>query len=112
MALAVGSDYQRLQDRGFYGAYYDGNKTHRANLIQVANRAYVYLKKNGRSNPSPQELADFLEIELDISDEYHKLVAELSKDKGPNQNDGFWKDTFIPSVSRFLVDNEWDDIVL
>lgn len=110
MGMALGTDYRRLQDHGFFAKYYDPQLAHQKDLILAAKDSYQFLKKMG-TTPLPDEVEDLLEIDLSFRKAYEDLIRDLAKSSGPKLDDGFWKDVFLPSVARFLVDNEWDDIV-
>jgi hypothetical protein len=110
MGTATGYDYQTLQKYGFFSKYYDAKAGHQKKLVQVARDSYAFLR-SGKTNLLPDELEDLLEIDLSVSVDFKEFIVALCNSSTPNTNDAFWENIFLPSVARFLVDNEWDDIV-
>ncbi len=101
-----------LQKHGFFGKYFDLKAGHQQRLVQVAQDSYRFLKKMGNTNPLPHELEGFLVIDLSISSAFTELVVALCGQSSLKPQDKFWEEDFLPIIAGFLVDNEWDDIIL
>lgn len=112
MGTASGSDYGFLQAHEFFGQYFDIATGFQKRLIQLAKESFQDLKQVSNLDPEPIEVAVGLEIDLTGSVVFKDLVVALCKHINfPNPDDSYWPEFFAGPVARFLVDNEWDDII-
>lgn len=112
MGTASGSDYSFLQTHGFFGQYLDPSSGYQRRLIELARESFQDLKQVSNIIPQESEFALILEVDLIGSFVFKDLVVELcTKINFPGPNDPYWPDFFAGPVARFLVDNEWDEIV-
>jgi hypothetical protein len=114
MGTASGSDYSFLASHDFFVHFNKPSTGYRTRLIQLAKESFEDLKRVSKTSPLPFDVALALEyIDLPASNVFSDLIADLSAKVGlPNPNDPYWSDFFAGPIARFIVDNEWDEIII
>ena len=109
MGTASGSDYGVLTRHKFFPQRYS---VYQKRLIELAKQSYLNLTQLTNILPQQSDFAPILEMDLVGSVVFVDLVVDVCVAINfPNSADPYWPDFFAGPVARFMVDNDWDEIV-
>lgn len=104
------SNFTFLQSWGFMSLY-GGYQTR---LMIIAKRQFGLMKTiSGGLVPDQIDFAQNLETGLIVSVVFADIIADLcTKQNVPGPQDPFWPYYFAEPVAQFMIDVEWQDIIV